>query len=160
MLRIGQAMDVHRFETGRKLILGGIEIPYEKGLLGHSDADVLLHAITEAILGALGLGDLGEHFPDNDQKYKDIDSSILLKEVIKMMEDREYQIVNIDTNLSLEEPKLKNYKPLIRKNVANIMKIEEERVNVKAGTMEKLGFVGNKEAVIATCVVLLKKRGN
>ncbi|HHU27750.1 TPA: 2-C-methyl-D-erythritol 2,4-cyclodiphosphate synthase [bacterium] len=157
MYKIGHAIDVHKFASNRKLFLGGVEIPYSLGLLGHSDADVLLHAITEAIIGALGKGDLGTHFPDNDEKYKDIDSKLLLQHVLKMMKEEGYQIVNIDSSVLLEQPRLSPYIERIRETIAILCNTDTKNINVKAGTMEKMGFIGNKEGIMAIATVLLKK---
>ncbi|MDO4377789.1 MAG: 2-C-methyl-D-erythritol 2,4-cyclodiphosphate synthase, partial [Erysipelotrichia bacterium] len=157
-MRIGQSTDIHQLVSGRDLILGGVKIPYEKGLLGHSDADVLVHAIAEAILGALALGDLGKHFPDNDDRWKDISSLIILDEVRKMMSVKEYTIGNIDATIIIEEPKLAPYKEQMRENIAKILHCKLEQINVKATRGEKMGFVGNKEGVIAQAVVLLEEK--
>lgn len=157
-MRIGQSIDIHQLVENRDLILGGVKIPYEKGLLGHSDADVLVHAIAEAIIGALALGDLGTHFPDNDSKYKDISSLILLEEVYKMMIANNYIIGNVDATILIEEPKLAPYKKQMQQNIANILHCDINQVNIKATRGEKLGFVGNKEGVIAQAVVLLEEK--
>ena len=158
MLRIGNGYDVHRLVEGRKLILGGVEIPHIKGVLGHSDGDVLLHAITDAIIGALGLGDIGLHFPDNDENLKGIDSSILLKKIDKMMKDKKYEIVNIDSVIVMQKPKLRPYIDEIERNIAKILNIDSELVNVKAKTEEKLGFTGDESGVKSYCVVLLESK--
>ncbi|WP_315524140.1 2-C-methyl-D-erythritol 2,4-cyclodiphosphate synthase [Fusobacterium massiliense] len=158
MLRIGNGYDVHRLVEGRKLILGGVGIPHTKGVLGHSDGDVLLHAITDAIIGALGLGDIGLHFPDNDENLKGIDSSILLKKIDKMMKDKKYEIVNIDSVIVMQKPKLRPYIDEIERNIAKILDIDSELVNVKAKTEEKLGFTGNESGVKSYCVVLLESK--
>lgn len=158
MLRIGNGYDVHRLVEGRKLILGGVEIPHTKGVLGHSDGDVLLHAITDAIIGALGLGDIGLHFPDNDENLKGIDSSILLKKIDKMMKDKKYEIVNIDGVIVMQKPKLRPYIDEIERNIAKILNIDSELVNVKAKTEEKLGFTGDESGVKSYCVVLLESK--
>lgn len=157
-MRIGQSIDIHQLVENRDLILGGVKIPYEKGLLGHSDADVLVHAIAEAIIGALALGDLGTHFPDNEPKYKDISSLILLEEVYKMMIANNYIIGNVDATILIEEPKLAPYKKQMQQNIANILHCDINQVNIKATRGEKLGFVGNKEGVIAQAVVLLEEK--
>ena len=156
-MRIGQSTDIHRLINGRDLILGGVKIPYELGLLGHSDADVLLHAITEAILGALALGDLGRHFPDSDDKFKDISSMILLEKTARMMREKGYRIGNVDSLVIIQEPKLKDYIPEMVRNIAAVLQCDESRVNVKATTGEHLGFVGNKEGAVAQAVVLLEE---
>ncbi|MCI6357781.1 MAG: 2-C-methyl-D-erythritol 2,4-cyclodiphosphate synthase [Erysipelotrichaceae bacterium] len=157
MFRIGYASDIHRLVKDRKLILGGVEIPHEFGLLGHSDADVVIHALGESILGALALGDLGTHFPDTDEKYKDIDSKILLKEIYKLMRDEGYSLENADVSISLEKPKLKNYIPQMRKILAEILNVDVSAISIKAGTNEGVGPVGRGEACVATSVVLLRK---
>lgn len=157
MFRIGYASDIHRLVKDRKLILGGVEIPYEFGLLGHSDADVVIHALGESILGALALGDLGTHFPDTDEKYKGIDSKILLKEIYKLMRNEGYSLGNADVSISLEKPKLKNYIPQMRKTLAEILNVDVSAISIKAGTNEGVGPVGCGEACVATSVVLLRK---
>lgn len=154
-IKIGYGFDVHAFVPNRKLILGGIEIPHEKGLLGHSDADVLLHAICDAILGALALGDIGKHFPDNDPKYKDADSKILLDKVYYLMTDFHYEIGNIDSTILLEEPKISTFIPEMRKVIATILNVNVDHVSVKATTSERMGYVGREEGCAAHAVVLL-----
>ena len=158
MFRIGQSTDIHPLKEGRKLIIGGVEIPHKYGLDGHSDADVLLHAISEAILGALGLNDLGCLFPDTDKKYKDISSLILLKEVYEVMNQKGYQINNIDSLVIIEQPKLRPYIDEMRKNIADVLHTDVANVNVKATCSEKIGFVGRKEGAVAQAVVLLIKK--
>lgn len=155
--RIGQSQDTHKVVEGRELILGGISIPHEKGLLGHSDADVLLHVVSEAILGALGLGDLGTFFPDNDLKWKDISSSVLVKEVVTIMEKHKFYVNNIDCTVFLERPILRPYMALIQANIAKLLKIDRTQVNIKATRGEGLGFIGREEGMQAQCVVLLRK---
>lgn len=157
MLRIGNGYDVHRLVEGRRLMLGGVEVPHTKGVLGHSDGDVLLHAITDAIIGALGLGDIGLHFPDNDENLKDIDSAILLKKINNIMKEKNYRIVNLDSIIVIQKPKLRPHIDSIRDNIAKILEIEPELVNVKAKTEEKLGFTGDETGVKSYCVVLLEK---
>lgn len=157
MLRIGNGYDVHKLVEGRKLILGGIEIPHTKGVLGHSDGDVLIHAIMDAMLGALALGDIGQHFPDNDNQYKDIDSSLLLAKVATLIKNREYRIVNLDSIIVLQKPKVKPYIESMREKISKILQIEKEQVSVKATTEEKLGFTGDESGVKSYCVVLLQK---
>ena len=157
MLRIGNGYDVHKLVEGRKLMLGGIEVPHTKGVLGHSDGDVLLHAITDAIIGALGLGDIGLHFPDNDENLKDIDSAILLKKINNIMKEKNYKIVNLDSIIVIQKPKLRPYIDSIRDNIAKILEIDSELINVKAKTEEKLGFTGDETGVKSYCVVLLEK---
>lgn len=153
--RTGFGYDVHAFADDRKLILGGIEIPYEKGLKGHSDADVLLHAICDALLGALALGDIGQHFPDNDPEYKNIDSKILLRKVYELIESKGYKVNNIDSTIVMERPKLKDYIISIRKSIAELLRIHLDQVSVKATTSEKLGFVGTEDGVKAYATVLV-----
>ncbi|MCB0743939.1 MAG: 2-C-methyl-D-erythritol 2,4-cyclodiphosphate synthase [Ignavibacteriae bacterium] len=154
-IRTGFGYDVHAFAADRKLFLGGVEIPAEKGLLGHSDADVLIHAICDALLGALAVGDIGQHFPDNDPNYKNIDSKILLRKVNELVLEKMFRISNIDSTVVMERPKLKNYILEIRKSIASILRININQVSVKATTSEKLGFVGNEEGVKAFATVLL-----
>ena len=156
--KIGFGYDVHRFADDRKLILGGIEIPYEKGLLGHSDADVLLHAICDAILGALALGDIGIHFPNTDSKYKNADSKELLDHVYYLMKDFHYEVGNVDSTILLEKPKLAPYIPEMRKIIANILNITVDQISIKATTAEGLGFIGCEEGCAAQAVVLLIKQ--
>ncbi len=159
-MRIGQGYDVHRLVEDRKLILGGIEIPYEKGLLGHSDADVLVHAVMDALLGAAALGDIGKHFPDTDPAYKGADSMELLAHVGKLLEDRAYFIENIDATVVAQKPKLASYIPKMKENIANVLKIQPDQVNVKATTEEKLGFTGEGLGISATAVCLLSEIQN
>ena len=156
-LRIGQGFDLHRLVENRKLILGGVEIPYELGLLGHSDADVLLHAIMNALLGALCLGDIGVHFPPGEEKYKNISSIDLLREVMKSVDKKGYKIVNLDTTIIAQKPKLHPYTLQMEKNIAQELKTDVSAVSVKATTMEKLGDIGNGLAIAAQAVVLLEK---
>ena len=157
-MRIGYGYDVHRLEKDRKLILGGIEIPYEYGLLGHSDADVLLHAITDAVLGACSLGDLGKHFPPSDNKYKDIDSMILLKKAVKMAEEKNYIISNIDATVVAQKPKLRPYIDAMRANLAAALETDVSNISVKATTTERLGFEGEEKGITAHAVCLLEKQ--
>jgi 2-C-methyl-D-erythritol 2,4-cyclodiphosphate synthase len=156
VIRIGQSTDIHALVHERKLILGGLEIPYEKGLLGHSDADVLLHAIAEAIIGALGLGDLGEHFPDNSAANKDLDSRRIMAFVVELLQTHKYEIVNIDTLIMAQAPKLLPYKQQMRTQVAAQLGISVEQVNIKATTGERLGFIGRGEGILAQAVVLIE----
>lgn len=157
MLRIGNGYDVHKLIEGRKLILGGVEIPHTKGVLGHSDGDVLIHAIMDAMLGALALGDIGQHFPDTDMKYENIDSTILLTRVKELIRERGYRVVNLDSIIVLQKPKVKPYIEAMRKRVAEVLEIDVEQVSVKATTEEKLGFTGDELGVKSYCVVLLEK---
>ena len=157
MLRIGHGYDVHKLAEGRKLIIGGVDIPYEKGLLGHSDADVLLHAISDALLGAAALGDIGCLFPDNDEKYKGADSLLLLREVVKVLSDNGFGVVNIDCTLIAQKPKMRPYIDEMRKNIAAACGIAAEYVSVKATTEEGLGFSGSGEGMAAHAVCLIEK---
>ena len=154
-MRIGQGYDVHRLVEGRKLIIGGVDIPYEKGLLGHSDADVLLHAVMDALLGAAALGDIGQHFPDSDERYKGISSIALLKEVGKILQENGYMIENIDSTVIAQRPKLLPYRPQMTENIAAALGIEKEQVSVKATTEEGLGFTGTGEGISAQAIALL-----
>lgn len=157
MLRIGHGYDVHKLVEGRKLIIGGVEILHEKGLLGHSDADVLLHAISDALLGAAALGDIGCLFPDNDEKYKGADSLLLLKEVVSVLSDNGYGVVNIDCTLIAQKPKMRPYIDEMRNNIASACGIAVEFVSVKATTEEGLGFSGSCEGMAAHSVCLIEK---
>lgn len=157
-MRIGIGYDVHELVVGRNLILGGKKIDFEKGLLGHSDADVLIHAIMDAILGALALGDIGKLFPDTDMKYKDIDSKILLARVSEIMFEEGYEIENLDTVVAAQRPKLQPHIDDMRKIISNILKTDMKNVSIKATTTEKLGFVGREEGISSSAVVLLKER--
>ena len=154
-MRIGQGYDVHRLVEGRTLIIGGVDIPYEKGLLGHSDADVLLHALMDALLGAAALGDIGQHFPDSDERYKGISSIALLKEVGKILQENGYMIENIDSTVIAQRPKLLPYRPQMAENIAAALGIEKEQVSVKATTEEGLGFTGTGEGISAQAIALL-----
>lgn len=155
--RIGSGIDFHQMVEGRDLWIGGILIPHTKGALGHSDADVLLHAICDALLGALSLGDIGVHFPNNDERYRDIDSKILLKHCMKLIQERGYKVVNIDSTLTLQEPKIKPFVPQMQETIAAICEVLTEDVSVKATTTEHLGFVGREEGLVAYATVLLQK---
>ncbi len=155
--RIGLGTDYHQLVEGRKLWLGGVLIPHTKGALGHSDADVLLHAICDALLGALNLGDIGMHFPDTDQQLKDIDSKILLERTYQLIAEKGYEIVNVDTMISLEKPKILFYADSMRLLIAGILKITTGDISIKATTTEKMGFIGREEGVMAQAVVLLRK---
>lgn len=159
MIRVGQGFDVHQLVEGRKLIIGGVEIPHDKGLLGHSDADVLLHAITDAILGALGLGDIGKHFPDTDHAFKDADSQVLLRDVWKLVKEKGYTIGNVDATIIAQQPKMAPHIDLMREVIVSCVESEMDRINVKATTTEKLGFPGRGEGIAAMAVVLLQKVG-
>lgn len=155
-MRIGHGYDVHKLVTDRKLILGGVDIPYNKGLLGHSDADVLVHAIMDSLIGALALGDIGKLFPDNDITYKGADSILLLKQVVKLIDDKGYKIVNIDSTVLAQMPKLAPYIVNMRENIASACNIDIDCVSVKATTEEGLGFTGNGEGISAHSVCLLE----
>ena len=156
-MRIGHGYDVHRLVEGRDLILGGVKIDFELGLLGHSDADVLLHAVSDALLGAAGLGDIGKHFPDTDPAYKGADSRVLLRHVVKLVNENGYRISNVDVTMIAQKPKLKDHIPQMVKNIAADLQISENRVNVKATTEEKLGFTGNMEGLRCHAVCLLEE---
>ena len=156
-MRVGLGYDVHRLVEGRDLILGGVKIPYEKGLLGHSDADVLLHALTDALLGAAALGDIGRHFPDTDERYRGISSLILLERAYTLVKERGYSLGNADMVIIMQKPKLKEYIPFMEENIAGALSCEKERISVKATTEEGLGFIGQGEGVSAKAIVLLEK---
>ena len=156
-MRIGHGYDVHRLVEGRNLILGGVKIDYEKGLLGHSDADVLLHAVSDALLGAAGLGDIGRHFPDTDPKYKGADSLELLREVYRKISEKGYRVGNIDVTMIAQRPKLKDFIPQMQDNIAAAVGVTPDRVNVKATTEEKLGFTGSGEGMSCHAVCLLEE---
>ncbi|MFW6264578.1 MAG: 2-C-methyl-D-erythritol 2,4-cyclodiphosphate synthase [Bacillota bacterium] len=158
-MRIGIGFDVHKFQKGRSLIIGGVDISYQYGLEGHSDADVLTHALMDAILGALGRGDIGKHFPDNDPEYKDINSLKLLGKVKEFLITDNYKISNIDMIIMAEEPKMAPFYSKIKSNYTNVLNISSEIINIKATTTEQLGFVGRKEGMAAQVVVLLCRRG-
>ena len=158
MFRIGQGYDVHRYAKDRDLILGGIKIPFELGLSGHSDADVLTHAIMDALVGALALGDIGKFFPDTDPKYKNADSILLLREILDVVSAKGYKIVNLDATVVAQKPKLRDYIDKIREKLAQEIDTDIENISVKATTEEKLGFTGNMEGMKSYCVVLLTKK--
>jgi len=154
-MRIGQGFDVHRFVSGREFVLGGVKIPHDKGLAGHSDADVLLHALCDALLGAANMGDIGIHFPDTDQAFKNIDSLELLKKTWGMVREKHPAIINIDATLLAEVPKIAPYSASMRERIASALAISADIVNIKATTLEGLGFVGRREGIAAMCVVLI-----
>lgn len=156
-MRIGHGYDVHRLVEGRELILGGVKIPYEKGLLGHSDADVLLHAISDSLLGAAALGDIGKHFPDTDESFKGADSLLLLEKVCFLLKEKGYKIVNIDATVLAQRPKLKDYIEKMRENIARACKTDIDAISVKATTEEGLGFTGTGEGIAAHAVCLIQK---
>tara|TARA_B100001564_G_scaffold333665_1_gene321513 strand:+ start:52 stop:540 length:489 start_codon:yes stop_codon:yes gene_type:complete len=155
--RIGHGYDVHKLETGEKFVIGGIEIDHEKGAVGHSDADVVIHVICDSILGALGDGDIGKHFPDTEKKYKGVDSKELLAEVMKTLEEKDFEINNVDVTVLLERPKLRDHVDGMIEILSDVMKIRKDKLSIKATTTEGLGFVGRQEGVAAHCVTLIKK---
>ena len=156
-IRIGQGYDVHKLVEGRRLILGGVDIPYEKGLLGHSDADVLVHAVMDALLGAAALGDIGRHFPDNSDDFKNISSLILLDKVFHLLKDKGYTTINIDATVIAQRPKLASHIEDMRKNIANELQCDVDQINIKATTEEGLGFTGTGEGIAAQAVCLIEK---
>lgn len=158
MFRIGHGYDVHQFADDRKLILGGVTIPYEKGLLGHSDADVLVHAIMDSLLGAAALGDIGTHFPDNDPQYEGADSIGLLRNVCELLHQKNYEIANIDATVIAQQPRLKPYIEVMRQIIAHAMQLDFDCVSIKATTEEKLGFTGRLEGISAHCVSLIYRK--
>lgn len=155
--RVGQGFDVHALVTGRRLIIGGVEIPYEMGLAGHSDADVLLHALCDALLGAAGLGDIGMHFPDTDVRYRGADSRVLLRDVVKLVSEAGWSIVNVDMTIIAQAPKMAPHSAAMRANIAADLGIATDAVNVKAKTTERLGFTGRGEGIAADAIALLKR---
>jgi 2-C-methyl-D-erythritol 2,4-cyclodiphosphate synthase len=155
-MRVGIGYDVHRFAQGRKLVLGGVVIPFEKGLLGHSDADVLVHAVCDALLGAAGLGDIGMHFPDTDPDYKDISSLKILAKTHELVRRRKFKIINLDSTIFADAPKLSPYREAMQKNIARTIEIEPECVNIKATTFEGLGMIGKGEGMGAICTALIE----
>ena len=154
-MRIGQGFDAHALVTGRKLVIGGVEIPYEKGLAGHSDADALIHAVCDALLGAAGLGDMGAHFPDTDARFKGIDSRKLLREVARLLGEKKFRVVNVDATVIAQAPKMAPHIAAMRANLASDLGVVPDAVNVKAKTTERLGFVGRGEGIAAEAVALL-----
>ena len=156
-MRIGQGFDVHALVAGRRLVIGGVEIPYERGLAGHSDADVLLHAVCDALIGAAALGDIGAHFPDTDEKYRGIDSRQLLREVERLLTTHGWRVVNIDATVIAQAPKLARFIPAMRHNIAADTRLEVDAVNIKAKTAEKLGFIGRGEGIAAEVVALITR---
>ena len=157
MIRIGQGYDVHKFEEGRPLIIGGITIPHDRGLTGHSDADVLLHTVTDAALGAIGEGDIGRHFPDTDAAFKDADSAVLLEKIWALVDERGFKLGNIDCTIIAQRPKMAPHIETIRQRIAELLKADVTQVNVKATTTEKLGFTGREEGIAALATILLVK---
>ena len=158
MIRVGQGFDVHKFQEGRPLIIGGIAIPHDRGLVGHSDADVLLHTITDAALGAIGEGDIGRHFPDTDAAFKDADSAVLLEKIWEVVTERGYKLGNIDCTVIAEKPKMAPHIEAIQERVAELLQADVSQVNVKATTTEKLGFTGREEGIAAMATILLLKK--
>ncbi|MGL4588774.1 MAG: 2-C-methyl-D-erythritol 2,4-cyclodiphosphate synthase [Mycoplasmatales bacterium] len=157
-MRIGHSYDLHRLATGHPLFLGGIEIEHELGLVGHSDADVLLHVITEALIGAMGLGDIGDHFPDTDPSLKGVDSKVLLAQIVELLAENQYEIINLDTTIHAQKPKLGPHKQTMKIRIAELLRIDVSQVNVKATTGEKIGIIGREEGIAAEAVVLIKKK--
>lgn len=157
MMRVGIGYDVHKLVNGRELVLGGVQIPYEKGLLGHSDADVLIHAIMDSILGAAALGDIGKHFPDANEEYKGINSLKLLKEVDKLIKEKSFKIVNIDSIIIAQSPKMAPYIETMIENISNILGIHKDQINIKATTEEGLGFTGRKEGIAAQSICMISR---
>ena len=158
MIRMGQSKDIHRLTEGRKLIIGGVEIPFEKGLLGHSDADVLLHAIIEALIGAMGLKDIGTHFSDKDPRYKGISSLVLLDKTRRMLEENVYEVVNVDSLIIIEKPKMAPHIDKMRSNIAKGLGVDESCINIKATCAEGMGFIGRGEGAMAEAVCLIKHK--
>ena len=156
-IRIGQGFDVHQLVEGRQLIIGGVTIPYDKGLLGHSDADVLLHAICDALIGAAALGDIGKHFSDSDPRYKNIDSRVLLRNVYGLLENNEYRIINIDATIITQAPKMAPHIPAMISNIAQDLNIHISNINIKAKTAERLGAIGRQEGIVAEAVCLIER---
>ncbi len=157
MIRIGLGMDLHTFADGRRLMLGGIEIPAVKGLKGHSDADVVLHSVCDALLGAAGKGDIGQHFPDTDERFRDIASTELLKDVMNILKEDKWHVSNIDVMVMLEEPNLEPFKAKMRESIARIVGVESERVNIKATTSERVGAIGRGEAAASQAIALIER---
>lgn len=157
-IRVGHGYDVHQIVAGRKMIIGGVEVPFEKGILGHSDADVLLHAICDAMLGALALGDIGKHFPDTDMKFKDISSLTLMANVNELIQSKGFGIINIDSTIVLQKPKIAPYVEQMKKNIAGVLSIDTDLVSIKATTSEGMGFTGAGEGIVAHAIVLLGSR--
>jgi 2-C-methyl-D-erythritol 2,4-cyclodiphosphate synthase len=155
-MRIGLGYDVHRFETGRELWLGGVLVPHHKGLAGHSDADVLIHAICDALLGAAAMGDIGRHFPDNDASFKGIDSKLLLAKTIQLLKQAGYQVINIDSTLAMQQPRISPYIEVMRETLAAVIGIESAQISIKATTTEKLGFEGREEGISAYAIVMIE----
>lgn len=157
--RVGFGYDVHQLVSGRKLVIGGVEIPHSKGALGHSDADVLLHALSDALLGASGLDDIGTYFPDSGPQFKNIDSRLIVAKVLEMISEKGFEIGNVDTTVVLQNPKIKEFIPVIKTQISNLLKIELSEVSVKATTTEQLGFIGREEGVAAYAAVLVYRKG-
>ena len=160
MIRVGQGGDIHALVEGRRLVIGGVVIPHDRGLLGHSDADVLLHAVIDALLGAAGLGDIGRHFPDNDERYRGADSRVLLRATGQLLVDAGWQVVNVDSTINAQRPKMAPHIPQMIANISSDLRIAEDCVNVKAKTAERLGFVGREEGMSADAVALIERLWN
>jgi 2-C-methyl-D-erythritol 2,4-cyclodiphosphate synthase len=159
MIRVGFGFDVHQLVEGRELWLGGIQIPHSVGALGHSDADVLLHAVCDALLGAVALGDIGKHFPDTDQRWKGADSKVLLKAVVELLDERGWTVGNVDASLVLERPKIMPHVPAMQRIIAELLRVGEDAVSIKATTNERMGYVGREEGVCAYAVALVQRKG-
>ncbi|HQR52511.1 MAG TPA: 2-C-methyl-D-erythritol 2,4-cyclodiphosphate synthase [Burkholderiales bacterium] len=155
MMRVGQGFDVHALVAGRRLVIGGVEIPFDRGLAGHSDADVLLHAVTDALLGAAALGDIGRHFPDTDPRYRGVDSRVLLRETARLLAEHGFRVVNVDSTVITEAPRLARYIPAMVENIAADLAVPANAVNVKAKTAERLGFIGRGEGIVAEAAALI-----
>ncbi len=159
MIRVGFGFDVHQLVEGRELWLGGVQIPHSVGALGHSDADVLLHAVCDALLGAVALGDIGKHFPDTDQRWKGADSKVLLKAVVELLDERGWTVGNVDASLVLERPKIMSHVPAMQRIIAELLRVGEDAVSIKATTNERMGYVGREEGVCAYAVALVQRKG-
>lgn len=157
-IRVGTGIDIHPWEKGKKLYLGGIEIPYSLGLSSYSDGDILIHALIDALLGSMGMGDIGEYFPSSDEKFKKISSIILLQKIMRKIKDKGGKVINVDATIVIEEPMITPYKGKIKKNLSKYLEIPQERINIKAKTSEKLGFVGRKEGAFSLVTVLIEKK--
>ena len=159
MIRVGFGFDVHQLVEGRELWLGGVQVPHSVGALGHSDADVLLHAVCDALLGAVALGDIGKHFPDTDQRWKGADSKVLLKAVVELLDERGWTVGNVDASLVLERPKIMSHVPAMQRIIAELLRVGEDAVSIKATTNERMGYVGREEGVCAYAVALVQRKG-
>ena len=157
-MRSGVGYDIHRLTPGRRLILGGVDIPFEKGLIGHSDADVLIHAICDALLGAAGLGDIGIHFPDTDPAYRGISSMVLLERTVLLLEDRHFSVINVDVTVLAQAPKLSPFRQVMQENIAGALHVDADCINIKATTTEGLGAIGNSEGIAVLCVAMINQK--